>query len=214
MNEFILSEVNFFLASFVWGIILFFAYDVLRILRNVFRHGKAVIAIEDIGFWIASGILIFRMMYRMNNGTIRWYAIIAIVASMKLYQILASHYIVSFGSDVLLFIKKCIIRIFHWVAAPFLYVYKQIKRFVRWIEKIVGKRINVILAFLKKRLKTHQEKVKMKKIEKLRLKKEKIEEKEEPEPVIVRGVLELVSVVDEKGDKNEENPKKKKKKRS
>lgn len=212
MNEFILSEVNFFLASFVWGILLFFAYDVLRIFRNVFRHAKIVIAIEDIGFWITSGILIFRMMYKMNNGTIRWYAVVAIVVSMKLYQVLASHFVVSLGSDVLLFIKKWIIRFVRWLISPFLFVGKQIKRFLNFIKKAVGKRLKVLSDLMKKRLKTHQQKVKMKKMVKLQKKQQELE-KEEKAPV-ARGILELVPIMDNKGDGNEELKKEKKKKRS
>lgn len=208
MNEFILAEVNFFLASFIFGVLLFLAYDILVILRNTIQHAKLVIAIEDIGFWITAGILIFCMMYLMNDGTIRYYAIIAVVLGMKLYQMLLGKHVVRMGSFVGNWIKKLVKRFFYFISTPLRLLFKQLKKSTSFLKKIIGNRTKIILNFFRKQLKIRAEKVKMKK----RMKHEQ-NQVEVKEPEKIRGVLELVALtpVYEKGELYEAREEKEKK---
>ncbi|MDD5936839.1 MAG: spore cortex biosynthesis protein YabQ [Lachnospiraceae bacterium] len=214
MNEFILAEVNFFLASFLWGVLLFLAYDQFVILRKIIHHAKPMIAIEDIGFWITAGILIFRMMYQMNDGVIRYYAVISLILGMKLYQILFSRMIVKAGSSVGLWIKKQIRRFLHFIASPLRLLIKQVKRFLHFIGRIIKKRLMIIWNFITNRLKLRMKKYKIERRKRLQ---EKLEGqlKEQVEPLVRRGVLELVSEPIGKGEINEkEKIQEKKKKRA
>lgn len=185
MNEFIMLELKFFLSSFLWGAILFAAYDLLRVYRNVFRHCKFVIAIEDIVFWIIAGILIFRMMYQMNDGTIRYYSIISILIGMKLYQVIFSVRIVILLSAVLLAIKNLIINFLHFLASPLQFVLKKIRMFFGFLTKMFKKRVGLIVSCLKKQLKKHTKKFKIKRKKKQLVPPEPKQEKQ-------RGGLELI----------------------
>jgi spore cortex biosynthesis protein YabQ len=206
MNEFILAEVNFFLASFLFGVLLFLAYDILVILRNIIHHAKFVMAIEDIGFWITAGILIFCMMYLMNDGTIRYYAVISVILGMKLYQVFLGKHVVHIGSLFGNWIKNLLKKFFHFITTPLRLLYKQLKKSARFLANIIGKRAKFILHFLRKQLKIRAEKVKMKK----RMKQEQ-KELEVKEPEKIRGVLELVTLSDEKGELYEAMEEKEKK---
>ena len=192
MNEFILAEVNFFLASFLFGVLLFLVYDILVILRNIIHHAKFVIAIEDIGFWITAGILIFCMMYLMNNGTIRYYAIISVILGMKVYQVLLGKHVVHIGSNLGIWVKNLLKRFFHFISTQLRLLFKQLNKSTRFLANIIRNRMKYILHFLRKQLKIRAEKVKMKK----RIKNEQKEQKEleQKEPEKIRGVLELVSL--------------------
>ncbi len=97
MSEMIFKEVDFFTASFLWGIVLLAAYDILRIFRRTFKHGKGAIAVEDLMFWIISSMMVFRMMYEKNDGIIRGTAFLAIGMGMLVYHYLVSSYIVKLG---------------------------------------------------------------------------------------------------------------------
>lgn len=101
MSEFIFEEANFFIASFLYGMFLLLVYDGIRIVRRTFLHGKLLIAIEDIIFWIFSGLLIFIMMYEKNNGIVRGTALFSMGIGMFLYYYSISYYIVDFGYEMI-----------------------------------------------------------------------------------------------------------------
>lgn len=97
MSEMIFQEVDFFTASFIWGVILLAAYDIVRIFRRTLPHTKGLVAAEDLAFWLISGIFVFRMMYEKNDGIIRGTAFLAMAAGMVLYHFFLSTYVVRLG---------------------------------------------------------------------------------------------------------------------
>lgn len=88
----------FFAHSFVWGIEMAIVYEGLRILRYLIRHGTFALAVEDLLYWIAYGILLFRMIYLENDGMIRGFALLAVLLGMILY--------LQFRKLLFFFIKK------------------------------------------------------------------------------------------------------------
>lgn len=64
-------------------------YDGIRIFRKLFSHSVAAVALEDILYWLAWALLIFRMLYVENSGAIRGFAILAVVLGMLWYFQLA-----------------------------------------------------------------------------------------------------------------------------
>ncbi len=101
MSEMIFREVNFFTASFLWGIFLLFVYDILRIIRRTIKHGKGMIAVEDLLFWIVGSIMVFQMIYQKNDGIIRGTAFLSIGLGMCLYHVTISAYVVKLGYGIL-----------------------------------------------------------------------------------------------------------------
>lgn len=87
--EMILSQIRYFLASFLYGVICFFFYDWLRIFRKLLSHAWVVIALEDILFWLAASIVVFQMILDKNNGILRIFFLVAFGAGMYAYRILA-----------------------------------------------------------------------------------------------------------------------------
>ena len=198
MNDFILSEINFFLASFLWGALLFLAYDLLVILRRVIRHPKFFIAFEDLAFWITASILIFRMMYQMNDGVIRYFAIISVILGMKLYQITLGKLIVSLGSRIGMWIKRQLRGFIHLITTPLRFLFKQVNHLLRLIGSFIKKRITVFWSYIRNELKKNWKKVKIRRRE-----RHNRESVKKDEPVKVRGVLELLAQPMNEGDWNE-----------
>lgn len=112
MSELITWEWKFFAIAVMWGMILSIGYDVLRIFRRVIIHRKvATLAIEDILFWMVSGFVMFHVIFMVNNGIIRSFALIAFALGSAMYQYTVSYYLVKFSSKILIFIKKVSIKI-------------------------------------------------------------------------------------------------------
>jgi len=88
MSQGIILELYFFVRALFLGVLLALCYDLIRLFRRLIPHGKAAVAGEDAAYWLACGILIFRMMYEVNSGAIRGFAIAAIVIGMLLCMLL------------------------------------------------------------------------------------------------------------------------------
>ena len=77
MSREIVQELTFFTHSVLMGLVITFVYDWIRVLRRLFRHGTVLMSVEDLLFWLICGIGVFYMLYRENNGTLRWFAVLA-----------------------------------------------------------------------------------------------------------------------------------------
>lgn len=85
MSEGIIFELQFFSRSLLLGAVMMIAYDGIRIFRRMISHGTIAVAIEDLLYWLACGVCIFRMLYVENSGAIRGFAIVAVVLGMITY---------------------------------------------------------------------------------------------------------------------------------
>ena len=126
MSQDIIMEVNFFINSLLIGVVITFAYDWLLILRKCIRHHIAFISIEDIIFWIACALFVFYMLYRENNGILRWFAVLGATLGMLLYKKLISPIFVQVTSDI-------IIKTFQLLVRPVLYICRKIYALLRKI---------------------------------------------------------------------------------
>lgn len=86
MGDFISHEIDLFLQSAYYGMILGASYDVLRILRRVIRHKNVIVYIEDYLFWVVWGIMLFALIFNYNDGNVRWYVFGAVILGGILYE--------------------------------------------------------------------------------------------------------------------------------
>lgn len=149
MSDMISLELQFFLASLVWGVLLLLAYDGLRIIRKIVSHSAFFIAVEDVVFWSISGVLIFIMMYERNNGTIRGFSIAAIVIGMILYHYLVSEYIVKLISSFLHIILSFIGNILKVIFKPVRIGMGFSNKFTKKLKKTIAKQLKKIVRTVK-----------------------------------------------------------------
>ena len=86
----IMNESVFWLYCFLTGIGITIVYDLLRIVRRVIVHPYIVVALEDILFWMFASVVLFLLLYHMNNGTVRWFAVFGLFAGMLFYKKIGS----------------------------------------------------------------------------------------------------------------------------
>ena len=70
----IYAELAILCSFFLVGIFLAASYDVLRILRGLIPHGKLLINLEDLIYWIYVAVVVFVQLYEKNDGVypLRW----------------------------------------------------------------------------------------------------------------------------------------------
>lgn len=131
MSQNIVSEVTFFLHSFLMGIIITFMYDGFLILRRLIRHSDLLISLEDMVFWIACAIGVFYMLYEENNGILRWFAVFGAALGMIVYK-------KSISSLIINSISMLIERIFHILFCILRFLLRPVRFLVRKIRKFLS----------------------------------------------------------------------------
>lgn len=142
ISEGIFQETNILLAAMATGALLFFVYDLLRIMRRLIPHNTLWVAVEDVLFWLGSAVVIFVMLYQQADGSLRGFSIGGVVIGMLLYAFLLSPLIVK-GSVFLL--EKILYVLFR----PLVCLFRLIGRPFR----IFGRKGSKAWLFFKKRLK-------------------------------------------------------------
>ena len=108
MSAEIVNESVFWFYCFVTGVMITCVYDVFRVARRVIRHSYLFVALEDILFWIFVSVALFLLLYHMNNGTLRWFAVLGLFAGMYFYKKI-------FGDKLVIFMSTILGRILHLV---------------------------------------------------------------------------------------------------
>lgn len=150
--EEIYQEGRFFLASLLSGIVILFLYDFLRIFRCVLPHKKWAVFWEDYFFWVLSGFFVFLMIYQVNKGSIRSFAIIGIGLGMCGYHLGPSTAWVCLVSRIIKFVLRILNKIYSFIEKPFVFLSK---KWNKW-RKMEMEKISKILE--KKREKSYTDK--------------------------------------------------------
>lgn len=132
-------ELRLFLASVIWGIVLVVLYDCFRIFRRVMKHNKFWSGFEDVIYWAVSAVLIFRMMYQINDGAIRGFAIAGVVLGMTLYHYSISDFLVHM---IAMGIRRSIHtsqKAFRFIMKPVVWVTRRFRWFFVYLAKIFRK---------------------------------------------------------------------------
>lgn len=135
MSGGIWEEMGVFLKSVAGGMIILVVYDLLRIVRRVVKHSVPAVAAEDLLYWIGCGIFLFQMLYRANNGVIRWFCLFAIALGMVVYNFSISRWFVQGASWLLNRLFEQISRVFDFVLRPFVLVFRKIKKVLVFLGK-------------------------------------------------------------------------------
>ena len=73
------KELSVFLQAVLAGNIIYLAYSVIRVVRRLWRHNLFFVSLEDLIFWIGTGIYLFVRIYQTSDGIIRWYFVIGVL---------------------------------------------------------------------------------------------------------------------------------------
>lgn len=126
-------ELFLFLRSLEIGAILVICYDVIRAVRKVIPHNGAVMAAEDICYWILGGLFFFSRIYQENYGTIRNYIIAGVMAGGIFYYFTISPVFVRFLEKILGFPVRGVFfltkRLLFWSKRVKITMYRQINTY-------------------------------------------------------------------------------------
>lgn len=137
MGKVIYWELEYVLNCILWGAALMIAYDILRIQRAVWKEGDFRIAVEDILYWCIAALGTFLLLFRQDNGVIRWFTIAGLFLAMLIWNYAVSRWSVALLTRLIEFPLHLIGKIWNTIAGFFTRRIKNVWRRLKLSRKKV-----------------------------------------------------------------------------
>jgi len=112
------NQAYIFLLFILNGICIGIFFDIFRILRRSFKTSDFITYIEDIIFWILSGLTTLYFIFAFNNGEIRLYIFLGIILGISIYILSVSKYFIRINVKIINAIKDTLTKILTIILYP------------------------------------------------------------------------------------------------
>ena len=89
------NQAYIFMAFSIVGVTIGILFDIFRIIRKTIKTNDFFTYIEDVLFWILTGIIIIFSMYYFCDGELRFFMVIGIVLGTIIYLLTISRYVIN-----------------------------------------------------------------------------------------------------------------------
>ena len=128
-----INQAYLFLIFTLNGMFIGFLFDFFRILRKIFKTKNLITYIEDILFWILTGISIIFCMYKFSDGSLRLFMFLGLIFGIIIYML-------TFSKIIMKIFVKLINIVKTFVITPLKFIYKILKKYIlKPIYKIYDK---------------------------------------------------------------------------
>lgn len=139
------NQAYLFLVFSLTGVAIGILFDFFRILRRSIKTSNIITYIEDVLFWILTGILILYNIWYFNDGEIRVYMFLGIILGVLVYMSTLSNIFVRIFTKVLRYIIKILEIPFKTITTIFRKIITVIlSLFTKFTKKIKIKKGNFV----------------------------------------------------------------------
>ena len=137
------NQAFLFLVFTLTGVIIGVLFDFFRILRRTIKTSNIITYIEDVLFWILTGLLVLYNIWYFNNGEIRLYMFLGIILGVLIYMSTLSNILIKIFSKILQIIIKILELPFKTITSIFRKIITAIvTKFTKITKKIAIKKGN------------------------------------------------------------------------
>lgn len=141
------NQAYLFLVFSLTGIFIGCLFDFFRILRKLFKTSNLITYIEDILFWILTGIIVLYVIWYFNDGEIRLYLLLGLIMGIIIYILTISNIFFKVVFNILYKTKKILTSIlsplFLFLTKIFQNILKLLTNFYKKIINLSNKRGNI-----------------------------------------------------------------------
>lgn len=131
MDNSIAMQLYSLLIFTISGIAIGIFFDIFRILRKSFKTPDIITYIEDIIFWIFTGLFFLFVLFKFNNGQIRNYVIIGVLLGIIIYMLTISKYFININVKVINLVKKIVYYPIKLILKPFTFIVINIRNILK-----------------------------------------------------------------------------------
>ncbi len=121
-------EMFVFFCSVLCGAVLFFVYDLFRLIRQIADPGRMIVHLHDLLFWIMALTVTFFTVLYINNGSVRLYELLGIALGAFLYGFMLSELILKLLRQILAIFSKFFKLFLKILLTPLLFMYNIVYR--------------------------------------------------------------------------------------
>lgn len=130
------NQAYLFLVFTITGVILGVLFDFFRVLRKTYKTSDLITYIEDIIYWILTGIIILFNIWYFNNGEIRVFIIIGIVMGALIYALTLSNLFIKINYFIMTKIKAIISFLYKIFEIPIKILLNLFKKATKLLKKL------------------------------------------------------------------------------
>ena len=146
MEVFKLHELSVFAVCFAAGVVLGVIFDIFRAIRQCFRISDAVVAIQDMLFWLIACAVVYSAIYMSNSAELRWFELVGLLSGVGIYIPAMSRITVDFFCRMI----HCLVRIIQIISKPVIIPLKAIFGLCKSSAKLIRRLYRHILCNLHK----------------------------------------------------------------
>ena len=98
------NQAYLFLVFSLTGVVIGILFDFFRILRRSIKTSNIVTYIQDILFWILTGIIVLYNIWYFNNGELRIFVFLGLIIGILIYMTTLSNIVVKIFTKILVFL--------------------------------------------------------------------------------------------------------------
>lgn len=130
------NQAYLFLVFTLTGIIIGILFDFFRVLRKSFKTADIITYLEDVLFWILTGVLVLYNIWYFNDGEIRLFMFLGIIMGTLIYMLILSNTVIKILYSIFAIIKK--------MFRPIIYIFRKIYNLLNnFLEKNIKKLNNL-----------------------------------------------------------------------
>ena len=137
------NQAYLFLVFSLTGVIIGILFDFFRILRRTFKTSNFITYLEDVLFWILTGVLILYNIWYFNNGEVRIYMFLGIILGILIYMLTLSSILIKIFSMLFRMLINVLELPFKTIISVFRKLITAIEKiFIKFSKKITNKKGN------------------------------------------------------------------------
>ena len=121
-------QVALFIFSLINGMAVGGLYDFYRVIRGFEKPGKIITAIQDILFWIFTGVLIFALMMYTNFAYMSFNVFVYNALGIVIYFKLISHYAIIIWDKIFEVVITLIRVVYNWIIYPLRIIFHKLRK--------------------------------------------------------------------------------------
>ena len=118
------------IAFFISGLIIGILFDIFRITRKTFKMPNIITYIEDVLFWLLTGLITLFTICKYTDGQIRLYMVLIMIMGAFVYFISLSKYFIKINTKIIDFIKF----VLKTIAKPFIKLLEILAKIIKRIS--------------------------------------------------------------------------------
>jgi spore cortex biosynthesis protein YabQ len=134
------NQAYLFLVFSLTGVIIGALFDIFRVLRKSFKTADIITYIEDVLFWILTGILVLYNIWYFNDGEIRLFMFLGIIMGVLIYLLTLSRLFINLVISIINIIKKIV----KFLEIPFRPIIKICKKICMKFKDIMSRTIREV----------------------------------------------------------------------